>query len=59
MLIKSYIVISLFKYLGKVVEKLMIEQLSQFCIKFGTIHKRWIRDWKWWSAIDAATIFVE
>lgn len=38
-LIKSYRVISLLNYLGKVVKKLVVEQLSQFCERFGKLHK--------------------
>ncbi len=58
-LTKFYRVISLLNYLGKVVEKLVAEQLSQFCKKFRKLHKEQMRVRKRRSAIDATAIFVQ
>ena len=42
-LVKSYRVISLLNYFGKVVEKFIVEQLSQFCGAKEKFHKRQMR----------------
>ena len=55
-LVKSYRVISLLNCLGKVVEKLVAEQLSQFCETNGKLHKRQMGAQKHRSAINAAAI---
>lgn len=39
-LVKSYRVISLFNYLDKVMEKLVIEKLLQFCKAKEKLHKK-------------------
>ena len=58
-LVKSYRVISLLNCLGKVVEKLVAEQLSQFCETNGKLHKGQMGARKHRSAIDAAAILVQ
>lgn len=58
-LIKSYRVISFFNCLGKVVEKLVAESPSQFCEKFGKLHKEQMEAKKYRSIMDAAAILVQ
>lgn len=58
-LVKSYRIISLLNCLGKVVEKLVTNQLSQFCEDFGKLHKDQMGARKRQSAIDVAAILVQ
>lgn len=58
-LVKSYRVISLLNCLGKVIEKLVADQLSQFCENFGKLYKGQIGARKRRSAIDAAAILIQ
>ena len=58
-LVKSYRVISLLNCLGKVVEKVVAEQLSQFCEANGKLHKGQMGARKHRSAVDAAAILIQ
>ena len=58
-LVKSYRVISLLNCLGKVVEKVVAEQLSQFCEANGKFHKGQMGARKYRSAIDAAALLTQ
>lgn len=58
-LVKSYWVISLLNCLGKVVEKLVAEQLSAFCEVNGKLQKGQMGARKHRSAIDAAAILIQ
>lgn len=58
-LVKSYRVNSLLNCLGKVVEKLVVDQLLQFCEDFRTLHKRQMGARKRRSAINAAAILIQ
>ena len=57
-LVKSYRVISLLNCLGKVVEKLVAEKLSQFCEAKGSLHQEQIGGRKHRSAIDEAALMI-
>ena len=57
-LVKSYRVISLLNCLGKVVEKFVAEQLSQFCEAKEKLHKGQMRGRKNCSAIDVAALII-
>ena len=57
-LVKSYRVISLLNCLGKVVEKLVAEKLSQFCEAQGKLHKGQMGGRRHRSAIDAAALMI-
>ena len=56
---KSYRVISLLNCLGKIVEKVVAEQLSQFCEANGKLHKGQMGARKYRSAIDAAALLIQ
>lgn len=58
-LIKSYQIISLLNYLGKGVEKLVVEQLAQFCETNWKLHKGQIDTKKNLSAIYVTAMLVE
>ena len=58
-LVKSYRVISLLNCLGKVVEKLVAEMLSQFCETKGSLHQGQMGGRKHRSAIDAAALITK
>lgn len=58
-MIKSYQIISLLNYLSKVIEKLIANQLSQFCENFEKLYKGQMGAKKRRLAIDAATILVQ
>lgn len=58
MLVKSYRVISVLNYLGKVVEKLVAEKLWEFCEAYGKLHKGQMGGRKYQSAIDAAALMI-
>ena len=58
-LVKSYKSISLLDCLGMILEKFVVDQLSQFCEDFGKFHKEQIRVRKRRSTIDTATILVQ
>ncbi len=55
-LVRSYRVISLLNCMGKLVEKVVAEQRSQFCEKFSKLHLGQIGGPKKRSAIDAVTV---
>ena len=57
-LVKSYRVISLLNCLGKVVEKLVAEMLSQSCETKGSLHQGQMGGRKHRSAIDAAALMI-
>ena len=57
-LVKLYQVISLLNCLGKVVEKLIMERLSQFCKSKAKLHKEQMRERKHQSAIDVAVLMI-
>ena len=57
-LVKLYKIISLLNYLGKVVEKLVAEKLSQFCEAQEKLHKRQMGERKHKLAIDAAGLMI-
>lgn len=57
-LVKSYRVISLLNCLGKVVEKLIAEKLSQFCKAKEKLHKGQTERRKYRLAIDAAALMI-
>lgn len=57
-LVKSYRVISLLNYLGKVVKKFVVEQLFQFCEANKKLHRGHIRGRKYRLAIDMAAIII-
>lgn len=40
------------------VEKLVAEELSQFCETKGKLHKKQIKSRKYYSTIDAATLII-
>lgn len=46
-------------YLGKVVEKLVAEQRSQFCEAKRKLHQKQMGARKHYSAIDATTILIQ
>ncbi len=56
--VKSYRVISLLNCLGKVVEKLVARQLSEFCEAKGKLHEGQMGGRKQRSAIDAAALMI-
>lgn len=51
--------INLINCLSKVVEKLVVKQLSQFCEKSGKLHKERIEVRKRQSAMDTTAIFIQ
>ena len=57
-LVKSYRVISLLNCLGKVVEKLVAGQRSEFCEARGKLHKGQMGGRKQRSAIEAAALMI-
>lgn len=57
-LVKSYRVISLLNCMGKLVEKLIAEELAQFCETHLKLHKGQMGAQKNRCAIDAAAIMV-
>ena len=58
-LVKSYRVISLLNCLGKVVEKVVAKQLSDFCEVNEKLHKGQMGARKYRSAIDAAALLIQ
>ena len=58
-LVKSYRIISLLNCLGKVVEKVVAEQLSQFCEVNRKLYKEQIGVGKYRSAIDTAALLIQ
>ena len=58
-LVKFYWVISLLNFLGKVVEKVVAEQLLQFCKANGKLHKGKMGTRKHVLAIDAAALLIQ
>ncbi len=58
-LVKSYRLISLLNCFGKVVEKLVAEQISQFCESKWALHNDKVGARKNWSVIDAVAILVQ
>lgn len=56
-LVRSYRGISLLNCMGKVVEKVVVEQLSQYCEKHSKLQSKQMGGRKEWSAIDVVTIF--
>ncbi len=58
-LVKSYRVVSLLNCLGKVVEKVVAEQLLQFCEANGKLHKGQMGARKYRSAIDALALLIQ
>ena len=57
-LVKSYRVISLLNCLGKVVEKLVAQKLSQFCEAEGKLHSGQMGGRRYCSSIDAAALVI-
>lgn len=57
-LVKSYWVIIILNCLGKAIEKLVAEQLSQFCEENKKLHKKQMEAKKQQSAINAAAITI-
>lgn len=57
-LVRSYRVISLLNCLGKVVEKLVAEQLALYCEVYSKLHPGQMRARKKRSAIDAVSVLV-
>lgn len=57
-LVKSYQVISLLNCLSKIIEKLVANQLSQFCEDFRKFHKGQMGARKRRSAINATAILL-
>lgn len=58
MLVKLYRVISLFNFFGKVVEKLVVEKLSQFYEEQEKLYKRQIKRKKHRLAIDMIALMI-
>ena len=58
-LVKSYRVISLLNCMGKVLEKVIAEQLSQFCESFCKLHMGQMGARKERCAIDAVALLVQ
>ena len=58
-LVKSYRVISLLNCMGKLVEKVVAEELLQFCETHLKLHKSQMGARKNWCAIDAVAIMVD
>lgn len=57
-LVKSYQVISLLNCLGKVIEKVVAEQLLQFCEANGKLYRGHMGARKYCSAIDALALLI-
>lgn len=57
-LVRSYRVISLLNCMGKVVEKVVAKQLSQYCETYSKLHPAQIRARKERSVIDAVAVLV-
>ena len=57
-LVKSYRVISLLNGMGKLLEKMIAEKLSQFCEEFLKLHPGQMGAWKKRCAIDAVALLV-
>ena len=57
-LVRSYRVISLLNCMGKVIEKVVAEQLSQYCESYSKLHPGQMGGRKERSAIDAVAILV-
>lgn len=57
-MIKFYQVISLLNYLNKVIEKLVVIQLSEVCEAKKKLHKDEIKGRKQWTTIDVTTIII-
>ena len=57
-MVKSYRVISLLNCLGKIVEKLVAVQLSEFCEAKGKLHQGQTGGRKQRSSIDAAALMI-
>ncbi len=57
-MVKSYRVISLLNCLGKVVEKVVAEQLSHFCEINDKLHKGQMGARKFCSAIDVVALLI-
>lgn len=55
---QSYRVISLFNCMGKVVEKVVAEQLTQYCDTYSKLHSGQMGVRKERSAIDAVAILI-
>lgn len=57
-LVRSYRVISLLNCMGKLIEKVVVEQLSQYCEDYSKLHPGQMGGRKKRSAIDAVAILV-
>ena len=57
-LVKLYRVISFLNCLGKVVKKLVLKKLLQFCEAQGKLHKKQMRGKKHQLAIDTAALMI-
>ena len=57
-LVRSYRVISLLNCMGKVIEKVVAEQLSQYCESYSKLHPGQMSGRKERSAIDAVAILI-
>lgn len=58
-LIKSYRIISFLNCLGKIVEKVVAKQLSQFCKKNKKFYKQQIEVRNYSSVIDVAALLIQ
>ncbi|KKA18832.1 RNA-directed DNA polymerase, partial [Rasamsonia emersonii CBS 393.64] len=57
-LVKAYRVISLLNCLGKVIEKIAAEAISDYCETTGVLHPSQIGSHRHWSATDAVACLI-